>query len=229
MLILRPASERGHFQNDWLDSYHSFSFAEYHDPNYMNFRSLRVINDDRIAPGGGFAMHGHRDMEIITYVISGELAHKDSLGNGSVIRRGEIQYMSAGSGIRHSEYNPSSTQPVHLLQIWIQPAQPNLPPNYQQHPFQVDNQGLTLIAAGDTSGLIQVHQQIQLYAGMLQADESLDYSILAQRHVWIQGICGIFSVNEQILQPGDGIAISQENMIQIKAQQRSEFLLFDLN
>lgn len=229
MLALRLAHTRGRFRNDWLDSYHSFSFAEYHDPNYMNFRALRVINEDRVAPGGGFATHSHRDMEIITYIISGELEHRDSLGNGSIIRQGEVQYMCSGTGIRHSEYNPSSSHHGHFLQIWIQPAQLNLPPSYQQHQFSRDKPGLTLIAAGDTSGLIQIQQQVKLYVGVLQLDEMLSYTITAQRYGWIQAISGVFSVNGQTLQSGDGIAISQEDTLQIQAQQPSEFLLFDLN
>ncbi|NJK64242.1 MAG: pirin family protein [Synechococcaceae cyanobacterium SM2_3_1] len=231
MMKLRRRHERGHANFGWLDSYHSFSFGNYYDPEHMGFRSLRVINDDNIAAGSGFGTHPHRDMEIITYVLEGAVEHKDSLGTGSIIRPGEIQRMTAGTGILHSEYNPSDTELTHLLQIWILPQQQGLEPSYEQkvtHMEETPGQ-LKLIAAADGShGAVTIHQDVALYAGKLQAGDQISYALQPNRHAWIQVARGTLHLNGQELQAGDGAAISDELSLDLRATGEAEVLLFDL-
>jgi len=232
MLTLRPALERGHAQLNWLDSYHTFSFSHYYDPNHMGFGPLRVINDDRIAPRQGFPTHGHQDMEIITVILSGALEHRDSLGTGSIIYPGDVQRMSAGTGIRHSEYNASSTEPVHLLQIWIEPDQRGLPPSYEQKQFPLtDREGrLRLLASPDgREGSITIHQAADLYGAIVQSGDSLSHSLKNDRQAWIQVAQGSLVVNGQSLQAGDGLAITDTPTLEIQGtEQTGEILLFDL-
>lgn len=230
MLTVRPAAERGRTRIDWLDSWHSFSFGDYQDAGYVRFRSLRVINEDHIAPGGGFATHGHRDMEIVTYVLDGALEHRDSLGNGSVIRPGEIQRMSAGTGIRHSEFNASRTEPVHLLQIWILPGRAGLPPGYEQKPLPAAVRGgLALIAARDgRDGAVTIHQSVEIHAGILAAGAAVEHHLPTDHHAWVQVARGAVTVNGTALAAGDGASISDEPAVHIVANAPSEVLLFDL-
>jgi hypothetical protein len=231
MITLRKAAERGRTNIDWLDSWHSYSFGDYYDPRHMGFGPLRVINDDRVAPGGGFGTHPHRDMEIITYIVSGALEHKDSLGTGSVIRPGDVQRMTAGTGIRHSEFNPSQTEPVHLLQIWIQPEQNNLTPSYEQHTVSETDRlgGLCLIASRDgRDQSVTIHQNADVYASLLEAGQAVRHTIAGGRMAWLQLISGPISLNGQRLEAGDGAAIEQEQQLEITAQDNSELLLFDL-
>ncbi len=233
MIVLRPSAERGHARHGWLDSYHSFSFADYHDPAHMGFRALRVINEDRVQPGQGFAPHSHRDMEIVTYVLAGALEHKDSLGNGSVMRYGDVQRMSAGTGITHSEYNHSKSEPVHLLQIWILPRQNGISPGYEQRAFETaDKRGrLCLIAARDgRDGAVTLHQDADIYASVLAAHEQVTHT-LAQRHAWLQVARGAVELNGIRLEAGDGAAVSGETVLEITGvaeECASELLLFDL-
>ena len=231
MIVLRPSSARGHAQHGWLDSYHSFSFADYHDPAHMGFRALRVINEDRVQPGQGFASHSHRDMEIITYVLAGALEHKDSLGNGSVMRYGDVQRMSAGTGITHSEYNHSKSEPVHLLQIWILPGQNGIAPSYEQLAFtQTEKRGrLCLIAAHDArDNAVMLHQDADVYASVLAEYERVTHT-LEQRHAWVQVARGTVKVNGVKLDAGDGAAVSGETELVIAGvAEESEVLLFDL-
>jgi quercetin 2,3-dioxygenase len=231
MITVRKAEERGQTRIDWLESYHSFSFAEYYDPAHMGFRTLRVINDDRIAAGGGFGTHPHRDMEIVTYVVSGALEHKDSLGNGSTIRPGDAQRMSAGTGIRHSEYNHSRSEPVHLLQIWILPERAGLPPGYEQRTFApADLRGtLRLIASRQgAEGAVTVHQDVALYAGRLAPRENASLSLKPGRHAWVQVARGSIDLNGTPLADGDGAAVSAEQRLEVAAQTDAEVLAFDL-
>lgn len=231
MIIERRAADRGHTQIDWLDSWHTFSFGEYHDPAHMGFRALRVINDDRVRAGGGFATHGHRDMEIITYVLQGALEHKDSLGNGSIIQPGDAQRMSAGTGIQHSEFNHSRTQPVHFLQIWILPEHQGLPPGYEQKAFVPEElQGqLRLIAAPDARhGAITVHQDVDVYAARLSEGQKIQQALRPERHFWLHVASGELSANGHRLGGGDAIAMSRETELQITARTGAELLLFDL-
>ena len=215
----------------WLNTYHTFSFGEYHDPKQMGFRSLRVINEDFVAPGQGFGMHPHRDMEIITYIVKGQLKHQDSMGNGEVITPGEVQHMSAGSGVMHSEFNPSKTDPVHLLQIWIQPAQRGITPGYSQKRF-VDSERhnrLRIVASPDgTDGSIRINQDASLFAINLDAGSEVSHEVAPGRHGWAQVIRGEINVNGATLSAGDGAAISNEPSITISASQDTELLLFDL-
>lgn len=231
MITLRPGSERGHFQHGWLDSWHSFSFAGYHDPNHMGFRALRVINEDRIQPGQGFAAHSHRDMEIVTYVLEGALEHKDSLGTGAVMRYGDVQRMSAGTGITHSEFNHSQTGPVHLLQIWIVPDKNGIAPGYEQRSFSADAKrgGLCLIAAGDgRDGAVRVQQDVDIYACIVVAEQRITHSPI-RRHVWIQVARGSVDMQGVRLAAGDGAAVSDEAVLAVTGvAQESELLLFDL-
>ena len=233
MITLRPAAERGHFNHDWLNTYHSFSFADYHDPKHMGFRSLRVINEDFVAPGNGFGTHPHRDMEIITYVLEGALAHKDSMGNGSAIRPGEVQRMSAGTGVLHSEYNNSPAQEVHLLQIWLLPEKRGIEPSYEQKTFSRDEKlnRLRIVASPDaTDGSVLIHQDARLYGSILEAGKSVNHSLAAGRHAWLQLIDGSLSVNGKAISAGDGAAISDEPNVEITStgDTEAEFLLFDL-
>lgn len=231
MLALRAAHERGHANHGWLDTYHTFSFANYYDPRHVGFRHLLVINEDRVQAGQGFGMHGHSDMEIITYILEGALEHKDSLGTGAVIRPGEVQRMTAGTGIRHSEFNPSVTDPVHLLQIWILPDQRGLEPSYEQRYFPAEEkQGrLRLIAAPDgQDGAVTIHQAVKLYAAVLDAGDRLTYELAPDRHAWLQMARGVAELNGHKLQAGDGMAVSQETLLEIKTDKQAELLLFDL-
>jgi len=230
MLTIRPAAERGRVRLDWLDSQHTFSFGDYYDPAHMGFRALRVINEDVVAPGGGFATHPHRDMEIVTWVLDGALEHRDSLGTGSVIRPGEVQRMSAGTGIRHSEQNASTSDPVHLLQIWLLPERAGLPPSYEQRPVPLDAvDGLRLIASPDgRDGSVTLHQSVDLWAGRLAAGSTAARPLAAGRHAWLQVARGDVRVNGHRLDAGDGAAISDEPRVEIRAERAAEVLLFDL-
>jgi quercetin 2,3-dioxygenase len=231
MVTLRPASQRGRTQIDWLDSRHTFSFGDYYEPDQMSFRSLRVINDDRVAPGAGFGTHGHRDMEIITYVLDGELEHRDSLGTGDVLRRGDIQRMTAGTGIRHSEFNPSKIEPVHFLQVWVLPERTGLPPSYEQKAFaEADKRGqLRLIAAPDgRDGALTIHQDVELFAAVLNANEIVAHDLQNGRSGWVQVARGQIELNGQLLGEGDGAAVAHERRIELKARTNAEVLLFDL-
>lgn len=232
MIIVRKSNERGHANHGWLDSYHTFSFANYYEPNFLGFRSLRVINEDRVIPGAGFGTHGHKDMEIVTYVLEGALEHKDNIGNGSMIQPGEVQRMSAGTGILHSEYNPSETEPVHLLQIWIIPSEKGIQPSYEQKTLNPqDTPGaLKLIAAPEgKNGAVTLHQDVNLYAGVLQEGDRISYNLPENRHAWLQVVRGKVSLNGTSLDAGDGVAISEENELTLVADKDAEILLFDLN
>ncbi|MBK1988605.1 pirin family protein [Sphaerospermopsis aphanizomenoides BCCUSP55] len=229
--IIHKGNLRGHSQIDWLNSYHTFSFSHFYDPNRMGFRSLRVINDDRIAPGAGFPTHGHRDMEILTYVLSGAVEHQDSLGTGSVIRPGEAQIMSAGTGIMHSEFNHSQTEELHLLQIWILPDQQGLSPRYDQKTFPVEEKRgkLRLIAAKDgRDGAITIHQDVDLYASILQPGDVVNYHVQPHRYAWLQIAKGEVYFNGKPLKTGDGVQISGEEKLEISTNLSAEILLFDL-
>jgi len=231
MITIRKAEDRGHFNHGWLDTFHTFSFADYHDPHHMGFRTLRVINDDRVEPGVGFGTHPHRDMEIITYVLEGELAHKDSMGNGSIIRPGEVQRMSAGTGVRHSEMNPSPAQWLHLLQIWILPDKAGITPSYEQKFFEpAERQGrLRLVASPDgAEGSVSIHQDVRLYASLLDDQQEVTHTFADGRYGWLHIAKGDAVVNGIELKAGDGLAISGEKSLTIKGD-RAEVLLFDLN
>ncbi len=231
MLTLRKSEERGHAHHGWLNSYHTFSFANYYDPAHMGFRSLRVINEDRVEPSRGFGAHSHRDMEIISYVLEGALEHKDSMGNSSVIRPGEVQIMSAGTGVTHSEYNHSDRDLVHFLQIWILPNQTGLKPSYEQKMFSdAEKQGqLRLIVSPDgRDGSVTIHQDVNIYATLLDAEQQLDYQIRPQSYAWVQVARGSVMVNDRLLKQGDGAAVSDANSLTLLGKERSEVLLFDL-
>lgn len=228
MITLRPAAERGHASLDWLDSYHSFSFADYYDPRHMGVSRLRVINDDRIAPRTGFDAHPHRDMEIITYVLEGVIEHKDSMGNNSQLKAGEIQVMSAGSGIVHSEYNPSVGEPLHLLQIWIQPQQSRVQPRYVQKDFSAV-QGLGLVVSPDgREGSLPIHQDACLYLARLEERQQIDQPTRVGRTYYLHVASGSLEVNGVPLEAGDGATLSGEPAIGLKARGKTEALLFDL-
>ncbi len=232
MLTIRPAATRGRTAIDWLDSWHSFSFGDYQDPQWRGFRSLRVINDDRVAPGGGFDTHPHRDMEIITWVLSGSLEHRDSLGNGSVIRPGDMQRMTAGTGILHSEFNPSPTEPVHLLQIWLFPERKGLAPGYEQQAFTpADLQNrLCLVASRDGRlGSVTIHQDADVYAAALDTGKTVRYELPAGRFGWLQIAGGSVTVNGKELVAGDGVAINDEPAVEISGRDAAEIVMFDLN
>lgn len=231
MITLRPANERGHANHGWLDSYHTFSFANYYDPKYMGFRALRVINEDKIDPGQGFGMHGHRDMEIVTYVLEGTLEHKDSLGNGTLIQPGEVQRMTAGSGIFHSEFNPSPSESVHLLQIWILPDRQNLEPGYEQVEFPLAERSgkLRLIAAPDgRTGAVTIHQDVNLYTTTLHAGDRVNYDLAPTRHAWLQVARGEATLNGHSLQAGDAAAVTDQTSLELSTETSAEVLLFDL-
>jgi hypothetical protein len=232
MIYIRQAKDRGHNNFGWLDTKYTFSFNDYYDERFMGFRSLRVINEDFIEPKRGFPKHGHRDMEIITYVISGDLSHEDSMGNGTTIRPHEIQRMSAGTGILHSEYS-SETDKTHLLQIWILPETQNLTPSYEQKLISAEAKrgNLKLIASRNAEeDSITVHQDVKLYASILKKDEEVSHEIAENRHAWIQVVKGSLEVNGEFLNTSDGAAISDEKLLKIKAlEEETEFLLFDLN
>jgi quercetin 2,3-dioxygenase len=232
MIAVRKAEDRGRSRISWLDSYHTFSFSDYHDPEHMGFRSLRVINDDTVAPAGGFGTHGHRDMEIITYVLDGALEHSDSIGTGSVIRPGDVQKMSAGSGIRHSEFNHSKSDAVHFLQIWIIPDRGGVKPAYEQinFPREAKLGKLLLVASNEKrDGLIHVQQDAKLYVTVLEsADQRVEHTLANGRHAWVHVARGSVHVNGQLLKAGDGAAITAESRIEISAAPEGEVLLFDL-
>jgi quercetin 2,3-dioxygenase len=232
MLTIRSAQDRGVANFGWLDSRHTFSFGEYYNPNYMGFADLRVINEDNVAPGQGFSTHGHRDMEIISYVLAGALEHKDSLGTGSVIRPGDVQRMSAGTGITHSEYNASQTEPVHFLQIWILPAEKGIEPGYEQKNFAMDEKRGTLRLLGSQDGRdgsVTIHQNVDLYSAVLQAQESVSHTFAPARVGWLQVARGDVNVNGHALTAGDGAAISQESLITVQGTApETEVLLFDM-
>jgi redox-sensitive bicupin YhaK (pirin superfamily) len=231
MITIRPARERGHAEHGWLDSRHTFSFADYHDPAHMGFRALRVINEDRVAPGRGFGTHPHRDMEIISFVLDGALEHKDSMGTGSVIRPGDVQRMSAGTGVLHSEFNASKTAPVHFLQIWILPDRAGLPPSYEQKSFAAaerTNQLRLVASQGGRDGALTVHQDVALYAALLDAGASVRQPLARGRHAWIQVARGAVDLGGQRLSAGDGAAVRDEAEVVLRAEEAAEVLLFDL-
>lgn len=231
MISIRRAAERGRTRFDWLDSRHTFSFGEYRDPRYMGFRALRVINDDRVAPGGGFATHSHRDMEILTYVLDGAIAHKDSTGTATVIRPGEAQRMSAGTGISHSEYNPSTADPVRFLQIWIIPETQGLKPEYEQRAFDLDKNGgrwVQIAAKEPRDGAVKVHQDIEVSAARLAAGQQATYRLKPGRHAWVQVAVGTAVLGGAALAEGDGAAVSGEEVVEVSATEDTEVLLFDL-
>jgi quercetin 2,3-dioxygenase len=230
MMTIRRAAERGHADHGWLDTWHTFSFADYHDPAHMGFRSLRVINDDTIAAGTGFGTHPHRDMEIITYVLDGAVGHKDSMGNGSVIQPGEVQRMSAGTGVRHSEHNAAEGK-THLLQIWIQPDRSGHPPSYEQTMFpDAEKRGrLRLVASPDgRDGSVTIHQDARIHAGLFDGDETATLELAPGRHAWVHVARGQVEVNGAPLAAGDGVAISGEPAIAVKNGKGAEILVFDL-
>jgi redox-sensitive bicupin YhaK (pirin superfamily) len=231
MKQLRLSSERGHVDAGWLDSRHTFSFGSYYDPAHMSFGPLRVINEDHIAPGGGFPPHPHRDMEIVTYVVQGALAHRDSLGNGSEIRPGDVQHMTAGTGIRHSEYNASDSEPVWLLQIWIEPEAQNFTPGYQQihfEPAELRNR-LRLVAARDgRDGSVKLHQDVDLYAARLDSGERVELPARPDRRRWIQVIEGEVRVGDTTLRAGDGLGIVDDGVLTIDSSGASHLLAFDM-
>jgi redox-sensitive bicupin YhaK (pirin superfamily) len=231
MLTVRRANERGHFDHGWLDTYHTFSFSEYHDPAHMSFRALRVMNEDRVAPGQGFGMHGHRDMEIVTVVLSGALEHRDSLGNGEVLRPGEFQRMTAGTGIRHSEFNPSETEPVHLYQIWLLPERLGLEPSYEQRAFPREERHnrLRVVASRNAEeGSLTIHQDARVMLATLDAGKAVEYALSAGRHAWLQVLSGNVTANGNRLAAGDGLAASDADGATVAANEPSEILLFDL-
>ncbi len=231
MIQVRPAQARGHADHGWLNTYYTFSFADYQDPSHMRFRVLRVMNEDRIAPGMGFDMHGHRDMEIVTYILEGELEHRDSMGHGSVLRAGEFQRMSAGSGVLHSEFNPSATNPVHLYQIWLFPKSKGIQPSYDQKGFPRERKAdrWMLVASPDgTDESLTIHQDARIFLANLSPNKAVEYSLAPERHAWLQVIRGAVTVNDAPLTPGDGIAISDETHLNVVATSASEVMLFDL-
>jgi redox-sensitive bicupin YhaK (pirin superfamily) len=231
MITIRKAEERGHFDFGWLNTYHSFSFGDYYDPKHTRFRTLRVINEDFVQPGHGFPTHGHRDMEIVTYILQGALEHRDSMGTGSIIRRGDAQRMSAGTGVTHSEANPSPDEPVHLLQIWIFPSQQNLQPEYEEKKFSDDEKRnrLRLIVSPDGSdGSVKIHQDARIFASLLDDGEEVVHSLEAGRSAWLQIAAGSVKLNDVALKQGDGAAVSQESQLSVTAEGPAEVLLFDL-
>jgi redox-sensitive bicupin YhaK (pirin superfamily) len=231
VIRIRKSDERGHFSHGWLDTYHTFSFDHYYDPNFMGFRSLRVINEDRVQPGMGFPTHPHSDMEILTYLLEGALQHRDSMGTGSIIRPGELQRMNAGTGITHSEFNASRTEPVHLLQIWLLPERKGLKPSYEQKAFpEAERRGrLRLVASHDgRDGSLTVHQDVSLYAGLLEPGQKVTHRLEPGRSAWVQVARGKVQMNGSALEVGDGAAISKQQEIELGSEDAAEILLFDL-
>jgi len=231
MITIRKSEERGHLNHGWLDTYHTFSFDQYYEAAYMHFRSLRVINEDRVAAGKGFPTHSHRDMEIITYILSGALEHRDSMGNGSVIRPGDVQRMSAGTGVAHSEFNPSETEGVHLLQIWIMPRARNLPPSYEQKYFSEDERrgDLRLVASEDgRDGSVTIQQDARVYAAILNPGSQIEHHLAGDRHAWLQVARGTLKLNGHSLNQGDGARVSDETLVGLTSDAQAEVLLFDL-
>ncbi len=231
MITVRKSNDRGHAEHGWLKGFHTFSFADYQDPAHLKFRTLRVINEDWISPARGFGMHPHRNMEILTYVISGAIEHKDSLGSGEILRPGEIQRMTAGKGILHSEMNPSETEEVHLLQIWITPEKAGLPPSYEQKKVPAGvNGALTLIGSRDArDGSVKIHQDVEVYAGKLKAGSKTVYPLKVERFGWIQVVTGVVKVNGVKLETGDGASAADEKSLEIAVEKDAELLLFDLS
>ena len=228
---IRRANERGHAQHGWLDSFHSFSFADYHDPAHMGFGALRVINEDRVQPGQGFGTHGHRDMEIISYVLDGGLAHQDSMGNGSVIRPGDVQRMSAGTGVRHSEYNASDRDPVHFLQIWIEPSVRGIAPSYEEKRFEADAKRgrLRLIASPDgAEGSVTLNQDARVYASLLDGADAVEHEVAPERRAYLHVVRGELEANGQALGPGDALKLTRDGRLRLANARAAEVLLFDL-
>jgi hypothetical protein len=229
MIGIRRAEERGHFDFGWLDTYHTFSFGDYHDPAQVGFRALRVINEDWVRGGGGFPPHPHRDMEIVTYVLQGALEHSDSMGNGSVIRPGEVQRMSAGTGVVHSEKNASAVEPVHLLQIWLFPERRGLDPSYEQRPLPDVNGRLAVIASPDArDGSVRIHQDASILAAQLNQGQTAEHGLRPGRHAWVQVVRGPAMLNGERLEQGDGAAVSDVSRLEIEAIEPSHLLVFDL-
>lgn len=232
MLKLRKSQERGHANHGWLNSYHTFSFASYHDPAHMHFRELRVINDDRVTPGSGFGTHPHQDMEIISYVVEGAIEHKDSMGNVHVLHQGEVQRMSAGTGVTHSEYNHSTEAPLRFLQIWILPDQKGIEPGYEQMKYTDrlrPDEPCLLVSPDGEQGSVRIHQDIKLYTARVTEGGEMPFDIPAGRHAWVQIVNGEVEVNGVHMRAGDGLAVSDEPGLHFKGQQASELLIFDLN
>jgi len=231
MMNIRKANDRGHANHGWLDTYHTFSFADYYDPRWMGFRSLRVINDDLVMPGMGFGTHPHRDMEIITYVLSGSLEHKDSMGNGRVIRAGEVQYMAAGTGVQHSEFNPAKDEAVHLLQIWIQPDRKGVAPRYAEKSLVNAPAGqLHLITSkAGRDGSIAIHQDADLWLARLGADQRVKHQLAPGRNAWLHVAEGELTLNGKSLREGDAAALNEPAALEITATKPAQVLLFDLN
>ena len=231
MIEIRRSEERGHANHGWLDTYHTFSFADYHDPKHMGFRSLRVINEDRVQPGQGFGDHPHNDMEIVTYILEGALQHRDSMGNGSIIRPGDVQRMSAGTGVVHSEFNPSKTEPVHLLQIWILPTRKGLPPGYEQKRFEIETRRgvLRRVASPDgAGGSVTIHQDARIYSTILAPTQRVGHELPKGRHAWVQVARGAVDLNGIALSAGDGAAVSDERRLELAGREPAEVLVFDL-
>jgi redox-sensitive bicupin YhaK (pirin superfamily) len=231
MITLRRAKDRGHFDHGWLNTYHTFSFADYHDPKHMGFRGLRVINEDRVQPGQGFGTHPHRDMEIITYVLEGGLEHQDSMGNGSVIKPGEVQRMSAGTGVTHSEFNASKAEIVHFLQIWLLPSERGIKPGYEQKVIDRNEQmgRLRLVASPDgRDSSVTIHTDARLYAGRFDKGATAELAIPRARHAWVHVACGKARINGHDLEAGDGAALSDEPTVRVEGVDASEVLVFDL-
>lgn len=231
MLTLRKSTARGHANHGWLKTFHSFSFADYYDPNHTGFSDLLVINEDYVDAGTGFGRHGHRDMEIITYVLEGELEHRDSMGNGSVLHYGDVQRMSAGTGVQHSEVNPSKNTALHLLQIWITPETRGIIPGYEEKKFSVEqkrNKLLVVASKEGSHGAMKIHQDATLYASILEPGKQLECTLAAGRHAWVQLIRGVLNINGVEMAAGDGLAVAAETILSCKAREESEFLLFDL-
>jgi len=231
MIVFRKGSERMHTNLGWLDSWHTFSFGEHHDPRHMGFRVLRVINDDRVEPGKGFGTHPHRDMEIITYVVDGELEHKDSMGNGTVIRAGEVQRMTAGTGVLHSEFNPSADRAMRLLQIWIRPEKEGLEPGYEQRAYtrQEKSGGFRVVASRDgRDGSVSMHQDVTMLAAVLGPGAAASHPVKPGRHAWLQIVTGSATIDGRPMEEGDGAAISDEPAVSVRADTETEMLLFDL-
>ncbi len=231
MIQIRRGSERGHANHGWLDSHHTFSFADYHDPKHMGFRALRVINEDRVSPGRGFGAHPHRDMEIVSYVLEGAVEHQDSMGNGSVIRPGDVQRMSAGTGVTHSERNPSTTEPVHFLQIWLVPSSRGIAPSYEQKTFTAEEKRgrLRVVASPDgREGSVTIHTDAVLYAGLFDSGEVATLALDPGRHAWVHVARGTVRVNGQDLAAGDGAALSEEAAVHVEGRSGAEIVVFDL-
>lgn len=231
MIKFRRSNERGHVNHGWLDTYHTFSFSDYHDPAWMGFRSLRVLNDDVVMPGRGFGLHPHRDMEIITYVLSGSLEHRDTLGNGRVIGAGDVQYMSAGRGVQHSEVNPAKDEAVHLLQIWIQPDQRGATPRYDERSFASTATGKFHLVASQTGreGSIAIRQDAELWLGKFGAGQTSTHRVAPGRNAWVHVAEGEITLNGHMLQAGDAAAVTDETALQLQASRPTQALLFDLN